>query len=304
MKWNLSRNQYRGYNIYSMKKYVDKKRIIFTVICILVIIISLGMITFYSLDTIIKTKRSQEFVAQLIENQNQIQEQIKKAEEEKIAKFNQSKENIENIYSSETKKAYLTFDDGPSKNTKTILDTLNNYNIKATFFVLGSRVDIMPEMLKEIKNQGSYIANHGYSHVYQEIYSSKEAVLSEYNKTETAIKNALEDANFSTHLFRFPGGSKGGTYAELKNEAKALLTENQILTVDWNALTGDSETTNPTPELLMENLKRTIKGKNSIVVLMHDSGNKKVTADTLPQVIEYLKNEGYEFKTFYDEIQM
>ncbi len=304
MKWNLSRNQYKGYNIYSMKKYVDKKRIIFTVICILIIIISLAMITFYSLDTIIKTEKSQEFVAQLIENQNQIQEQIKKAEEEKIAKFNQSKENIENIYSSETKKAYLTFDDGPSKNTKTILDTLTNYNIKATFFVLGSRVDVMPEMLKEIKNQGSYIANHGYSHIYQEIYSSKEAVLSEYNKTETAIKNALGDANFSTHLFRFPGGSKGGTYAELKNEAKALLTENQILTIDWNALTGDSETTNPTPELLMENLKRTIKGKNSIVVLMHDSGNKKVTADTLPQVIEYLKNEGYEFKTFYDEIQM
>ena len=304
MKWSLSRNQYKGYNIYSMKKYVDKKRIIFTVICILIIIISLAMITFYSLDTIIKTEKSQEFVAQLIENQNQIQEQIKKAEEEKIAKFNQSKENIENIYSSETKKAYLTFDDGPSKNTKTILDTLTNYNIKATFFVLGSRVDVMPEMLKEIKNQGSYIANHGYSHIYQEIYSSKEAVLSEYNKTETAIKNALGDANFSTHLFRFPGGSKGGTYAELKNEAKALLTENQILTIDWNALTGDSETTNPTPELLMENLKRTIKGKNSIVVLMHDSGNKKVTADTLPQVIEYLKNEGYEFKTFYDEIQM
>ena len=304
MKWNLSRNQYKGYNIYSMKKYVDKKRIIFTVICILIIIISLAMITFYSLDTIIKTEKSQEFVAQLIENQNQIQEQIKKAEEEKIAKFNQSKENIENIYSSETKKAYLTFDDGPSKNTKTILDTLTNYNIKATFFVLGSRVDVMPEMLKEIKNQGSYIANHGYSHIYQEIYSSKEAVLSEYNKTETAIKNALGDANFSTHLFRFPGGSKGGIYAELKNEAKALLTENQILTIDWNALTGDSETTNPTPELLMENLKRTIKGKNSIVVLMHDSGNKKVTADTLPQVIEYLKNEGYEFKTFYDEIQM
>ena len=103
MKWNLSRNQYKGYNIYSMKKYVDKKRIIFTVICILIIIISLAMITFYSLDTIIKTEKSQEFVAQLIENQNQIQEQIKKAEEEKIAKFNQSKENIENIYSSETK---------------------------------------------------------------------------------------------------------------------------------------------------------------------------------------------------------
>ncbi len=304
MKWNFSRNQYKGYNIYSMKKYVDKKRIIFTVICILIIIISLAMITFYSLDTIIKLKRSQEFVAQLTQNQNQIQEQIRKAEEEKIEKFNKSKENIENIYSSETKKAYLTFDDGPSKNTKTILDTLNNYNIKATFFVLGSRVDAMPEMLKEIKNQGSYIANHGYSHVYQEIYSSKEAVLAEYNKTETAIQNALGDANFSTHLFRFPGGSKGGTYAELKNEAKALLTENQILTVDWNALTGDSETTNPTPELLMQNLKRTIKGKNSIVVLMHDAGNKKATADTLPQVIEYLKNEGYEFKTFYDEIQM
>ncbi len=304
MKWSLSRNQYKGYNIYSMKKYVDKKRIIFTAICILIIIIALAMITFYSLDTIIRTKRSQEFVAQLIENQNQIQMQEEIKTEEETKKFNQSKENIENIYSSETKKAYLTFDDGPSKYTKNILDILNSYNIKATFFVLGSRVDAMPDMLKEIYNQGSYIANHGYSHVYQSIYSSKEAVLDEYNKTEESIKKALDNQNYNSHLFRFPGGLAGGKYADLKKEAKALLNENHILTIDWNALTGDSETSNPSPDVLMKNLKVTTNGKNSVVILMHDTAAKKVTVDTLPQVIEYLKSEGYKFKTFYDEINM
>ena len=85
---------------------------------------------------------------------------------------------------------------------------------------------------------------------------------------------------------------------------KELLNENHILTIDWNALTGDSETSNPSPEVLMKNLKVTTNGKNSVVILMHDTAAKKVTVDILPQVIEYLNCEGYEFKTFYDEINM
>ena len=53
----------------------------------------------------------------------------------------------------------------------------------------------------------------------------------------------------------------------------------------------------------MKNLKRTANGKNSVILLMHDSSAKKITADTLPQVIEYLKEQGYEFKTFNEIIK-
>ena len=102
---------------------------------------------------------------------------------------------VKNIYSAkEEKEVYLTFDDGPSTTvTPLILDVLKANNIKATFFVLGSRVELNPELTKRAYEEGHYIANHGYSHVYKNIYSSKEEVLNEYNKTEQAIKQALNN---------------------------------------------------------------------------------------------------------------
>jgi peptidoglycan/xylan/chitin deacetylase (PgdA/CDA1 family) len=108
---------------------------------------------------------------------------------------------------------------------------------------------------------------------------------------------------YNSHLFRFPGGSVGGKYSEIKNQAITLLEQNDILYVDWNALTGDSEKTNPTEEYLMNNLQRTTKDKNSVVILMHDSQTKRITVDTLPKVIEYLQQQGYEFQNFYDIIK-
>ena len=86
-------------------------------------------------------------------------------------------------------------------------------------------------------------------------------------------------------------------------QAKELLEQNEILNVDWNALTGDSEVLNPSIERIMQTLQKTTKDKNSIVLLMHDSKAKKTTAESLPQVIEYFKNQGFEFKTFYDVLK-
>lgn len=91
----------------------------------------------------------------------------------------------------------------------------------------------------------------------------------------------------------------GGIYSKTKKEAITLLEQNNILYVDWNALTGDSEKTNPTEEYLMNNLQQTTKEKNSVVILMHDSQAKKITVDCLPKVIEYLRQQGYEFENFY-----
>ena len=65
-------------------------------------------------------------------------------------------------------------------------------------------------------------------------------------------------------------------------------------------MTGDAETSTPTPEYVMNRLQVTSSGKNSLVILMHDAQAKKVTAEMLPQIIDYLAGQGYEFKTFYD----
>lgn len=116
------------------------------------------------------------------------------------------RKNIENIYHSETKRAFLTFDDGPSTVTPTILEVLKQENVKASFFVLGSRVEAMPDIIKRIYEEGHYIANHGYSHTYSAIYSSPQAVLDEYNKCNEAVKKAIGKQEYNSHLFRFPGG--------------------------------------------------------------------------------------------------
>lgn len=302
-----NKDQYEGYNIYSMKKYVDKKRITFIVIAIIAIIITLCMSIYYLVDTTKRVEKSKEFAKQIIEYNQQQQEEAKQKEIEKQAKIpkltEQGKENIKNIYHTDKKVAYLTFDDGPSNNTHQILDILKQNNIKATFFVLGSQVEIFPETTNRIYNEGHYIANHGYSHKYSEIYQSPEQVLNEFNQCNQIVAKTINVPEYNSHLFRFPGGSVGGKYAELKKQAITLLEQNNILHIDWNALTGDSEKVNPTEEYLMDNLQKTTEGKNSLVILMHDAQAKKITAETLPKVIEYLQQQGYSFESFYDIIK-
>ena len=166
---------------------------------------------------------------------------------------------MQNIYAPDDgeKVVYLTFDDGPSNNiTPQILEILRREEVKATFFVLGSRVEIYPELVKQEYDEGHYIGNHGYSHTYKSIYSSVEAILNEYNNTETIIKNAIGNQEYNSHLFRFPGGSEGGKYAKLKNEAKAVLKANGIEFINWNCLTNDS-VGKPTYESLVTDFLKT-----------------------------------------------
>lgn len=212
------------------------------------------------------------------------------------------RDNMNNLYISDKKIAYLTFDDGPSaKVTPQILDILDRYGIKATFFLLGCNVEKYPNMVQQEYAKGHFIANHGYSHNYDSIYSSPQAVLDEYIRAEQTIRDALGIQEYSSHLFRFPGGSGGKKYKESKTVAKQLLSDNNILYVDWNALTNDA-VGHPTRESIISDLISTVGTKNSVVILMHDTGSKQLTADMLPDVINYLIGQGYSFKTFYDVI--
>ena len=207
---------------------------------------------------------------------------------------------VKDIYISTYKRVFLTFDDGPSQTvTPEILKILDNYNVKATFFVLGSRVEIYPELVREEFEKGHYVANHGYSHRYESIYSSINAILNEYTKTENIIRNALGRQDYCSNVFRFPGGSNGGKYANLKANARGVLEQNNIAFLDWNCLTRDAEGSF-SKEQLVQNLIDTSQDKISIVVLMHDAGTKVTTYEALPEVIEYFKNNGYVFETIYN----
>jgi len=226
---------------------------------------------------------------------------IEKLQTKFVPQFNENGFNeVREIYFSEEKQVYLTFDDGPSKDvTPQILDILKEHDVKATFFVLGARVELYPETLKRTFEEGHYIANHGYSHKYSKIYESKDTVFQEYVECEYAIKNALNNQDYNSYLFRFPGGSSGGRYERIKAEAREHFKSYGVAFTNWNCLTGDAEGKETKEECVQEMIE-TKGNQNSIVLLMHDSNDKNQTVEALPEIIQYYKNEGYTFKTFYD----
>lgn len=210
------------------------------------------------------------------------------------------KQNVENIYKNKNKIAYLTFDDGPTKKvTPKVLEILDKLDVKASFFVVGKHVEESPELVKTEYEAGHYIANHGFSHNDNKMYKSKESFIEEVQNTDKAIAKAIGVENYSAHLFRFPKGSTSRqNYLEKKN-CKKYLEEIDYTYIDWNALNNDS-VRKYTNQQLMNNLKRSVKGKDTIVVLMHDTGDVNNTYDILEDSINYLKEEGYKFRTFYD----
>lgn len=188
---------------------------------------------------------------------------------------------------------YLTFDDGPSSEvTPQILDVLKEYNIKATFFVLGKNAEKNPEVLKRMAKEGHMIANHSYSHSIDYVYSSPEAFMEEINKTRDIIINTVGERSYAGVL-RFPGGA----FRNEREEFKEVLLQNDIPYVNWNCLTGDSETLNPVSSNLYNKAIRTANDseRDSLVLLMHDTNSKQATVDSLPSIIDYFKKQGFRF---------
>ncbi len=112
---------------------------------------------------------------------------------------------LDEIAKSNDKKAYLTFDDGPtSKCTEKILDILKEENVKATFFVVGKHVKEYPEIVKREYEEGHYIANHGYNHNNKLLYKNMESFKKEIIDTDSEISKAIGVENYSSHIFRFP----------------------------------------------------------------------------------------------------
>lgn len=200
--------------------------------------------------------------------------------------------------------AYLTFDDGPSTEvTQQILETLKVNNVKATFFILGSNVeksDIQKELLKEMVNEGHAIGNHGYCHDYSILYPGRIAnptvLVNDMKKSEDVMKSVLGD-NFTTKVIRLPGGHMSWNTKALD----PILERNGYCYIDWNVLNGDAESNDRTVEQLVNRLKGTVNdlagNDDVLVILMHDTNAKKTTAQSLQQIIDYLKSLGYEFRT-------
>ena len=193
---------------------------------------------------------------------------------------------------SDEKVVYLTLDDGPSKNTQAVLDILDKYNAKATFFVTGA----MPEykdMIKKAYDKGHTIGMHTYSHDYAKVYASIDAYFQDLDQIGQLVK---EEIGYVPCFIRFPGGSSNTISASYTKGIMTTLTQEVQARgyqyYDWNGSSGDGAVR--TTEQLVE--QATSFHDNNIILLSHDSETKDTTVEALPKIIEYYQSQGYVFK--------
>lgn len=214
-----------------------------------------------------------------------------------------------NVTAVDPKHIYLTFDDGPNKNTDRVLEILGEYGVKATFFTLGMYVAVYPERARAIVDGGHLIACHSYSHDYLSLYQSADSVLSEIRKWEKAMDKAGL-ALPETVWFRFPGGTTT-SYMERDRYEQIFWAINDAgyLAADWSCANNDRYPTGKTDDQTMEEylLASTaatlatieLLPKEPKIMLMHDTSDE--TVEVLPQILEFLIEKGYTFHTL-DEL--
>ena len=192
------------------------------------------------------------------------------------------------------KTIYLTFDDGPSKNTEQILEILEEKDVKATFFVVvNEESEEVKNDLNMIKEAGHTLAIHSASHKYHEIYSSLEAF---QNDVKTAHDLILSMTGVDTKFYRFPGGSSNVVSTVDINECIDYLDKAGYTYFDWNALNEDAEASYTSPEKLNENVIKYVHANTGdSMVLLHDLGRHSETVEALPELIDALREEGYRF---------
>lgn len=189
----------------------------------------------------------------------------------------------------DTLKVYLTFDDGPSANTDKILDILDDYGVKATFFVTGHNDKESIARYKRIVDEGHTIGMHSYSHKYKEVYASLSSFQEDYDRIHNLIKTAT---GVDCNLYRFPGGSSNQVSGEDMSYFIDFLNKKNVKYYDWNVTSGDASSTAYTSQELIENVMNDVVKYKTSIVLMHDAENKKSTVESLPALIEALQAKG------------
>ncbi len=184
---------------------------------------------------------------------------------------------------------YLTFDDGPSDLTPQYLDILKENGINATFFVTY-QPDHEDLYKKEVED-GNRVQVHTASHDYTKIYQSVEAYMEDFEKMYSYI---VEVTGQKPDCFRFPGGSTNSYGASTTKAIAREMSRRGFTFFDWNVSVGDGNA-NATRQSIIEKIKTESEGRNTIVMLAHDSASKGETLAALPEIIKYYKDNGYEF---------
>lgn len=179
------------------------------------------------------------------------------------------------------RKVYLTFDDGPGPNTDKILDILEQYGVKATFFVVGK--EGYAEQYRRIVEEGHTLGMHSYSHKYSEIYASLEAYKNDLNKLHDFL---YELTGKDCNIVRFPGGSSNTISNVDMRELISYLNEENIVYYDWNVSSGDATGNYKNADRIAANVLENIDQYNNAIILFHDAAGKDSTVEALPIIIE------------------
>ncbi len=208
-------------------------------------------------------------------------------------KAGKTDEQEKNINSNE-KTVFLTFDDGPSRQTGKILDILDRYQIKASFFVVSKDLtESGAEALQRAAENGHVIGMHSDTHDYKKIYASVEALLKDYDKVYRMIR---ETTGITPQIYRFPGGSYNSTGKNCIKEAIPELERRGFTYFDWN-VTAEDAVGNPTASSIKNNIFHNLDQIVQPVVLMHDGPCNSLTVEVLPEIIDELIQRGYSFDT-------
>jgi len=190
------------------------------------------------------------------------------------------------------KKVYLTFDDGPDRViTPLILDILDSYKAKATFFVVGTNIEKNPEILQDIVKRGHAIGNHTYNHLYSDVYSGFDSFLKSIRLNEELIFRVVGQR---PRVVRDPGGE-----VRKSELLKRLLAQNGYRLVDWNIDSHDSRTPNYNGPEIIESIRQQSQNKKlwpNMVIIMHDGSGHMNTVRALPTVLDMLVSQGFQFE--------
>lgn len=237
-----------------------------------------------------KFNTNQEIIKENESKKLSLEKALKEKEEEARIKNQKYLTNIKG------KVVYLTFDDGPSIYTNDILNTLDKYNVKATFFVTCSG-DING-LAKKILDKGHTLALHTCTHKYSNIYSSEDAYFNDLNEISMRVENTT---GYKSKYIRFPGGSSN-TVSRFNRGIMTRLTkkvqENGYKYYDWNIDSNDAAGANKNQ--VYSNVIGALKNSNRTtnMVLMHDT--KSSTKDALDNIIKDALDMGYTFSNIND----
>lgn len=194
----------------------------------------------------------------------------------------------------EKKVIYLTFDDGPSIITDKVLEILKEKKVKATFFIIGNQINGFENVVKRIYNDGHGIGLHTYTHKFKLIYSNGDTFIKEMISCRDEINRLT---GISPNIIRFPGGSS----KRLTEAYLSKLHSFNFKVYDWNMVALDGINPKLSPSRLYREATKGSQELSSIILLLHCDYMNKNTCLALPQIIEFYKTQGYEFKVITDD---